>query len=116
MNWDAWTEELCEQQECAVTHLQSAIGDRRQLRQLERKRQEIQKAASAVRQAYEENPARSREDTRKRAYQLITGSIILTILIQVLLSVVIKLAIEWFLDHIYKPQDSSHDVVPVSAE
>jgi len=103
MNWNAWTEELCEANGCGQDQILQAGTDRRQKRKLEKKKRDIHAAGEAVRQAYEANPTGSREQVRSQAYKLITGSVILIILLQVLLSVLIKYAIEWFLDRIYNP-------------
>lgn len=116
MNWEAWTEELCAANGCGTEQMRQASGDRRRLRKLEKKQRDIRAAGEAVRQAYEANPDGTREQVRDQAYKLLTGSAILTILLMALLSAVIKIAIEWFLDRIYNPQEPSHGTLPLSSE
>lgn len=116
MNWETLTEELCEANGCSHKQMLQVGNDRKQLRKLEKQRREIQAAGDAVRQAYEANPAGTREQVRNQAYKLLTGSVILTILLQALLSVLIKYAIEWFLDRIYNSQEPSNGALPISSE
>jgi hypothetical protein len=116
MNWDQWIDELCEANECTLKHIERAGWNRRQARELAKQQRDIRTAAKAVRQAYEANPTGTREQTRDEAYKFLTGGVILTILVQALLTVAVKLAIEWFLDRLYNSQESSHGGLPLSPE
>ncbi len=110
-DWAKWTDELCTENQCSddqiVTLMRQVLDgtkpfeSRYEVRGLERKQQELKKAVAAVQKAYEANPNASREELKKAAYKNITGSVILSFLIYALLSVVVKMAIEWLLDKLF---------------
>jgi hypothetical protein len=103
-NWDEWSEQLLVENKCSDDQVMEAMrgpDSRAQVRELERKQRDIRKAVAAVKKAYEENPGGSREELQKAAYKNITGSVILSLVLYALLSVVVKMAIEWLLDKLF---------------
>lgn len=110
-NWTEWTDQLCAENKCSaddqvelmrqVLEGTKPISARLEVREMEKKQREIQKAVDAVQKAYEANPTGSREEIKKAAYKNITGSVILSLLLYALLSVVTKMAIEWLLDKLF---------------
>lgn len=116
MNWETLAEELCEAEGCSPKLMLQASNSRKQLRKLEKKRRDIQSAGEAVRRAYEANPTGTRTQVRNQAYQFIIGSSLLAIFFHALLSALIKLAIEWFLDRLYNSQEHSYGALPISSE
>lgn len=118
MNWDGLLDQFCEEQQCSTRQIMAASSNpvsRREAVQMERRQKDATKAMNAVRRAIEEDPTRAREDARKRACQFIIGGVILSIIIQSLLSVFIKRAIEWFLDKYYN-KETPHGALSVSAK
>ena len=119
MNWDASLEEFCEQQNCSEHQIMRANGNpvsRREAVVMQKRQKEAKTAMNAVRRAIEEDPTRSREDARKRACSfIITGSLILSLFVQALLSTFMKRAIEWFLDKYYN-KETPNGALSISAE
>lgn len=97
MNWDLLAEHYCTLQGCSENQLTTEINKKKK-NELNSKRKNIIKAAKAVENAVNKNPNGTREEHRKEAYAFILGSILLTFLVQALISAVIRAAIEWFLD------------------
>jgi hypothetical protein len=110
-DWAKWTDDLCAENQCSddqiVTLMRHVLDGtkpfeaRHEVRILERKQKEIKQAVAAVQKAYEANPNASREELKKAAYKNITGSVILSFLIYAMMSVVVKMAIEWLLDRLF---------------
>lgn len=100
MNWAAVTEQYCELQNCAENQVMRE-GNAKKKNELARRRKSIFRAAQAVETAVRENPNGTKEEHRKAVYTFILGSILLTFLVQALLSAVIRAAIEWFLDLVH---------------
>jgi Fe2+ transport system protein B len=103
-NWDEWSEQLLTENKCSaacIVAATQAASTKAHLRNMERKQRDIKKAVAAVKKAYEENPDGSREEIQKAAHKNITGSVILSLIIYAVLSVVVKMAIEWLLDKLF---------------
>jgi len=105
MNWEQLIDECCVAQDCAIPLVagSSVAGHK-----LVRRRDDVRRAANAVRKAYELNPTADRETVRKQACGFVIGGVVLAFFLQAFLSVGIKLAIEWFLDRIYKPKETKN--------
>lgn len=113
MNWEQLIDECYTEQGCAIAQSAgSAVAGHK----LVRRRDDIRRAANAVRKAYEMDPTADRETVRKQACGFVIGGVILVFLLQAFLSVGIKLAIEWFLDRIYKPKEAKNVGVSLPAE
>lgn len=119
MNWNQLTEECCQEHNCSDQQIAMAMSGPYSpiiTRDMRRKRGEVQRAAAAIQRAYEANPQASRDELRKQTYKFLIGGVILTFLLQALLSVVVKMAIEWFLNRIFNPQETPHGGLSLSAE
>ena len=120
MKWDELTETYCREQGCSTNQIMAAkmnpTANYDEPFRLEKKRKEIEKAALAVRTAYAQNPNMSRQQLRRQSYKFILGGALLLILIQALISVVIKMAIEWFIDRIMEQREENANGVQVSTE
>ena len=119
MNWDQLTEECCQEQGCSDQQIAMAMSGPYSpilTQNMRRKQNDVQRASAAIRRAYENNPTASRDDLRRQAYKFLIGGVILTFLLQALLSVVVKMAIEWFLNRIFNSQEADYGGVPLSAE
>ena len=102
--WDEWAEQLYVEHKCSddqILEAMKGVSSRAHVRNLEKKQKDVKKAVDAVKKAYEDNPEGSREEIKKAAYENITGSVILSLIIYALLSVVVKMAIEWLLDKLF---------------
>lgn len=104
MNWDDLTSTYLEMQGCSDAKVteQRISNSRRKANQLLRKQQEILEAADAVRIAYESNPGATEEELKTKAYTFILGSSFFVFLAQMLVSTVIRAAIDWFVKEIKK--------------
>ena len=86
-----------------LTYMQAVGKNRsREILRIEKERADVRRAMDAVKQAWEENPNANRAQLEKKAYKFITGGVILTLLLQVLLSATMKLAIDYFLDKLFQ--------------
>lgn len=101
MDWNKLTEEFCKNQNVSYFELMAVQGNTRAFREKEKQRVEIFNAAEAVQKAYETKPNASRHELRAAAYRFIGGSLIIGLLANLFLSYLTKLAVEWFLDHLF---------------
>jgi hypothetical protein len=119
MNWDQLTDEYCQEQGCSDQHIAMAMSGPYSpiiTQSMRRKQTDVQRAVTALRRAYENNPTASRDELRRQTYKFLIGGVVLTFLLQALLSVVVKMAIEWFLNRIFNSQEADYGGVPLSAE
>jgi len=119
MNWDQLTDEYCQSEGCSDQHIAMAMAGPYSpiiTQGMRRKQRNARRAAAAVRQAYEANPTASREELRNQSYKFLIGGVILTFLLQSLVSVAVKMAIEWFLNRIFNSQEADYGRVPLSSE
>lgn len=117
MNWNALCEEYCKQNKCSDTHLQAAKGlSDKDFNKLRQDRADITRALNAVKAAYEQNPNASRKVMRKQAYKFIGSSIIIGILVQAILGIIVRKAIEWFLDRVFEQKENSNGDISLSSE
>ena len=119
MNWDALTSECCREHGCSDQQIDMAVAgpySRTIVQDMRRKQVDVRTASDAVRRAYLANPQASREEMRRQSYKFILGGIILSIILQALLSVVVKMAIEWFLDHVFNKQETSNGGISLPPE
>lgn len=117
MDWEQTREEFCDKNEIgAVTYMQ-AVGanNQREILRIEKQRKDVAKAMVAVKHAWQDNPHASREYVKRRAYKFVTGGIVLTLLLQALLSATMKLAIDYFLDKLFSDK-ADDETLPVPAE
>lgn len=117
MDWEEARENFCTENGIgAVTYMQ-AVGsnNQREILRIEKKRKDVAKAMTAVKQAWQDNPHASRSQVEKKAYKFVTGGVVLALLLQVLLSATIKLAIDYFLDKLF-PEEADDETLPVSAK
>jgi hypothetical protein len=117
MDWSVLCEQFCDENGIgAITYMQAiSKNDRRALLRIEKKRKDATRAMEAVKHAWQENPRASCEQMRRKAYKFVTGGVILTLLLQVLLSATMKLAIDYFLDKLFS-EKADDETLPVSAE
>lgn len=101
MDWDKLTDEFCKKQNVSYFELMSVKGNTQAFKKKEKQRVEIFNAAEAVQKAYEAKPNASRHELRTTAYRFIGGSLIIGLLANLFLSYLTKLAVEWFLDHLF---------------
>lgn len=117
MNWEDLCEDYCKENECSTVHMQSAKGlSNKSFKQMQQKRIDIQKAANAVKAAYEQDPTASRKVMRQQAYKFIGSSIIIGILVQAVLGIIVRKAIEWFLDRVFEQKENSNGDISLSSE
>lgn len=113
MNWEQAIDECYAEQGCTIAQSAgSAVAGHK----LVRRRDDIRRAANAVRKAYELDPTADRETVRKQACGFVIGGVVLAFFLQAFLSVGIKLAIDWFLDRIYKPKETKNDGISLPTE
>ena len=117
VNWDVLCEQFCVENGISEITYMQAVGanDQRALLRIEKKRKDAAKAMAAVKHAWQENPRATQEQMRRKAYKFVTGGVILTLLLQVLLSATIKLAIDYFLDKLFSNK-ADDETLPVPAE
>jgi hypothetical protein len=111
MNWDTLAEECCREHGCSDQQISMAMAgpySRTIVQDMRRKQNDVRTSADAVRRAYLANPHASREEMRRQSYKFILGGIILSVILQALLSAVAKMAVEWFLNHIFNKQETSN--------
>lgn len=117
MNWDALCEDYCNQNSCSDVHLQAAKGlSDKGFNKLRQDRADITRALNAVKAAYEQDPNASRKVMRQQAYKFIGSSIIIGILVQALLGIIVRKAIEWFLDRVFEQKEKSNGHVSLSSK
>lgn len=104
MNWDEMLSTYLEVQCCSDAKVvEQRIGNnRKKASQLLQKQQEILKAFDAIKFAYAENPNASVDELKTKAYSFILGSTIFLFLAQLIISSVIRTAIDWFIKEIKK--------------
>jgi hypothetical protein len=117
MDWSVLCEQFCDENGIsAITYMQAVSkNDQRALLRIEKKRKDATRAMEAVKHAWQENPRASREQMQRKAYKFVTGGVLLTLLLQVLLSATMKLAIDYFLDKIFS-EKADDETLPVPAE
>lgn len=117
MNWDELCKEYCNQNKCSDAHLQAAKGlSDKNFNKLRQDRADITRALNAVKAAYEQNPNASRKVMRQQAYKFIGSSIIIGILVQAILGIIVRKAIEWFLDRVFEQKENSNGDISLSSE
>ena len=117
MNWDTLYETYCQQNDCSTAQMSAAQGlSAKSFKKLQRKRDDIQKAANAVKAAYERNPDANRTAMRQEAYKFIGSSIIIGILIQAVLGIIVRKAIEWFLDRVFEQKENTNGDISLSTK
>lgn len=102
MNWQDAIEEFASDNGCSRVMMSTASSSPRAFRKLEKKRKTIENAAQAVREAYESDPTADRAAVKKKAMKSITASILLALLLQSLFGALIRRAVEFFLDKLFK--------------
>lgn len=107
MNWTELTEECCYAQGCAISQLPKltvTTASKRIAQDLLTRRESIHKVAVAVQKAREANPNGTREQIHKQAVKFILGSIIFFFLGNILLNLVMRMALDWFLARLFKSE------------
>lgn len=117
MEWLKEYENFCNENKIGSVTYMSAIGANRKndILAIEKKRKEALKAMVAVKHAWNVNPHASQKQMRKEAYKFVTGGVILAILLQALLSVTMKLAIDYFLDKLFS-EEADDEALPLSTK
>jgi hypothetical protein len=138
MNWNEWIIELCEANECSESHVHKVEPNKKLKKKLQRRQKDIYLAAEAVKHAYEQFPTGTKDELREQAY-LFTApgysflyssalgkkipklrdkayEMAALSFLNVLLSVALKYAIEWFLDKVYREQPGADDDVSIPTE
>ncbi len=103
-NWNELVAEYCEMMGCSEQKINEAadLPDQKVThRKLIKYREDVLKAAKVVKETHEKYPDLTKEELTREVYRSLVGSVLLLFIFQALMSVALKMAIEWFINQIF---------------